>query len=139
MKNLRNESKAKFSWARCSSACEMLPFVEQVHRHHCSVRVAVIALEDCSEEFRKHIQECRQTKHDSAIYCDTDSDAEEQMAQAWWWSGAAQPARSAAHGIGKKPIVARHCDSRRRTQRVTNCSMKEAARRKARKEYASEA
>ena len=100
---------------------------------------AVIALEDCSEEFRKHIQACRQTKHDSAIYCDTDSDAEEQMAQAWWWSGAAQPAQSAADGIGKKPIVARHCDSRRRTHGVTNCSMTEAARRKARKEYASEA
>ena len=45
----------------------------------------------------------------------------------------------AADGIGKKPIVARHCDSRRRTHGVTNCSMTEAARRKARKEYASEA
>ena len=54
-------------------------------------------------------------------------------------SGAAQPAQSAADGNGKKPIVARQCDSRRRTHGVTNCSMTEAARRTARKEYESEA
>ena len=62
---------------------------------------AVIALEDCSEGFRKRIQACRQTKHDSAIYCDTDSDADKQMAQAGWWSGAVQPAQSAVDGIEK--------------------------------------
>ena len=64
-------------------------------------------------------------------------------------SGAAQPAACAGKRaksivfltlvLKKEPIVARHCDSRRRTQRVTNCSMPEAARRQARKEYASEA
>ena len=40
MQNLRSENRAEFSWSRCSSACEMLPFVEQVRRYHCTVRVA---------------------------------------------------------------------------------------------------
>ena len=40
MQNLRNENKEKFSWSRCSSACELVPFVEQLHRYQYSLRAA---------------------------------------------------------------------------------------------------
>ena len=102
-------------------------------QHYSEVHDAggVIALPDCSFEFRQRMEAVRQTEQGSVVHYDTESDAEDHVVQ---------PEQGAVEGFPQSSMVVQaSASSRRAPRRLRNCSMSDVLQRRAALEYVEEA